>query len=163
LNVERFLDGILARRVGGNVTAAVAVTAEDLWPGEAWSFDSTFGWASFYGRTAAVSMRRSLGSGPADSPENILRLCKLLAHETGHAFAMRHCARSLCLMNGRASREENDRKPVWLCAECLAKASVATGMSPGKHVRGLSLYFTDRGLSREAGHYRKAAKIVSAP
>ena len=52
------------------------------------------------------------------------RCTKVLTHETGHLFGIRHCIHYECLMCGCNHREEFDRHPIHLCPVCLRKLCI---------------------------------------
>lgn len=53
--------------------------------------------------------------------EILFRACKVMAHEIGHIFGIKHCVYFNCLMNGSNNETENCNKPAQLCAICLRK------------------------------------------
>eukprot|EP01084_Bolivina_argentea_P318817 552990_1 len=59
-----------------------------------------------------------------DSKTQILffrRCIKVLVHEIGHLFGIKHCVFFECIMNGSNHDQEADIKPVYLCPVCLHK------------------------------------------
>ena len=48
-------------------------------------------------------------------------VCKVMTHEVGHMFGLKHCVFYECAMNGSNSGEESARRPFWLCPVCLRK------------------------------------------
>eukprot|EP01083_Nonionella_stella_P044262 119236_1 len=49
------------------------------------------------------------------------RCVKVLVHEIGHLFGIKHCVFMECIMNGSNHGQESDMKPVHLCPVCLHK------------------------------------------
>ena len=52
---------------------------------------------------------------------------RVLVHEIGHNFYMKHCVYYRCHMNGYNSAEENLEKPCTLCPICLRKLQFSIG------------------------------------
>jgi archaemetzincin len=50
-------------------------------------------------------------NGVDDFSEVTFRSAKVLLHEIGHLFNLKHCKYYRCLMNGSNSLEESERKP----------------------------------------------------
>jgi archaemetzincin len=46
---------------------------------------------------------------------------RIMLHETGHLFALKHCIYFKCLLNGSNHMGENFKKPFELCPVCLRK------------------------------------------
>ena len=109
--------------------ALLGVTMEDLYPRESWNF--VFGLADMLGRNGVFSFARY--DEPAtlrnEDDEEITyrqarllkRAVKVMAHELGHCFGLKHCVHFNCLMQGSNSGEEAERKPHFLCPVCLKK------------------------------------------
>ncbi|XP_078481242.1 archaemetzincin-2-like [Ciona intestinalis] len=57
----------------------------------------------------------------------LLRACRVMAHEVGHMFGLKHCIWSKCLMNGSNHIQESDMRPSFLCPVCLRKLQVVLG------------------------------------
>ena len=60
-------------------------------------------------------------------------------------------------MNGSNHLQESDSRDVWLCPECLAKVSWATGVSPVKRYEKLAQFCKKNGLTRESEFFTKSA------
>ena len=150
------LDEVLRPRLPADAAVALALTASDLWPGEGWNF--VFGQASLRDRVGVWSLYRN---GDPDKSEADFRLCllrtlKTAAHETGHMFSMEHCIAYQCGMCGSNHREESDRRPLWLCPECMAKVCWATGADPAARYEKLAAFCNANGLKAEEEFYRKS-------
>lgn len=109
----------------------LAITMQDLYPDESWNF--VFGQASLGNRVGVYSFARYAtgfyGDVDGDNQPSLmlLRSCKVLAHETGHMFGIKHCIFFHCLMNGSNHLQESDQQPVHVCPVCLRKLHAAIG------------------------------------
>ncbi len=103
----------------------LAITMEDLYPDEKWNY--VFGQASLNDRVGVYSFIRYTPEFHGEVSDTshrktiLRRSCKVLAHETGHMFGIRHCVHFHCLMNGSNNLSEADRQPLHLCPVCLRK------------------------------------------
>ncbi|NND99843.1 MAG: hypothetical protein HKN47_21185 [Pirellulaceae bacterium] len=115
----------LESRVAEDAYALLAITMDDLYPEESWNF--VFGQASLRNRVGVYSFVRytpEFYGQQSDSNTSSLileRSCKVLSHETGHMFGIRHCVHFHCLMNGSNHLGESDAQPIHLCPVCLRK------------------------------------------
>lgn len=162
INAEALMELVLRPLVGGEVSAVVAITDFDLYPGDDWPFAAAFGWSSFDFGTAVVSTASILKGTSADRERGLLRLIKLCLHEIGHTLALRHCSRFNCLMNGSGSLKESDSKPLALCPDCLAKLSLVTGRDPDAHIGEMFDFCKNKGFETEARHYRSALRLLGS-
>ncbi len=154
------LDDVLKPRLPDDAAAYIAFTATDLWPGKGWNF--VFGQASLSDRVGVWSIYRN---GQPDKSDEDFRLCllrtlKTATHETGHMFSIQHCTAFECNMCGSNNREESDRKPLWLCPECVAKVWWATGADPQKRYERLLEFCREHGLTEQAEFYSKALELI---
>jgi archaemetzincin len=150
------LDDVLKPRLPDDAAAYISFTAIDLWPGKGWNF--VFGQASLRGRVGVWSIYRN---GDPDESEAsfrlaLLRTIKTAVHETGHMFSMRHCTAYECVMCGSNNREESDRRPVWLCPECVAKVSWATQTPLTVRYGRLAKLAEAHGFTEQAVQYHRA-------
>ena len=151
------LDKVLRPRLPADACAYIALTTSDLWPGEGWNF--VFGQASLSERVGVWSIARN-GHPHGDDVEFrscLLRTLKTASHETGHMFAMQHCTLYECNMCGSNHREEADRRPLWLCPQCLAKLCHATGADPIQRFKDLAAFSKRAGLKVEQEFYEKSS------
>lgn len=145
---QLFAPAILERlgpAVPDGAACLLALTAEDLYPKESWSY--IFGLASFEGRAGVHSVAR------LDSPDPSVRLRRVLVvagHEAGHAFGLRHCIYRRCLMNGFNNLGELDRKTTAFCPICLRKLAWGAGVDLLRLHRDLAAYLASVGLEDEA-------------
>ena len=156
------LDEILKPRMPGDAIAHLALTACDLWPGKGWNF--VFGQASLRHRVGVWSIHRN---GDPDAGDDGFRLClmrtvKTAVHEVGHMLSMRHCIAYECCMNGSNHRQEADRRPLWLCPECMAKVCWATRTPPAPRYRRLADFCAEHGLQREENVFRASRRMLKS-
>ena len=150
------LNGVLRPRLPIDAAAYIAFTATDLWPGRDWSF--VFGQASLQHRVGVWSIYRN-GVPSKNAAEYVLclrRTLKTATHETGHMFSMRHCTAYECNMRGSNHREESDRYPLYLCPECHAKVTWATGANSSERYRRLAEFCRKHGLTDERAYFERA-------
>ncbi len=157
------LEKVLFPRLPGDAVAYIAFTTSDLWPGEGWNF--VFGQASLSDRVGVWSLYRY---GNPDESQAAFRLALLRAikvgtHETGHMFSLAHCTRYECNMAGSNHLAEMDRRPAWLCPECLAKLCFATRADPVKHCERLAAFCKANGLKREQEFFEKSVGLLHGP
>jgi archaemetzincin len=57
----------------------------------------------------------------SDESTILRRACKVVSHELGHLFGLRHCTDFLCLMNGANHVDELNRQPLLECPACTLK------------------------------------------
>ena len=58
-----------------------------------------------------------------DERDNLMlyRACKVMTHEIGHMFGIRHCIYYECGMNGSNHIQECETRPLYYCVVCLRK------------------------------------------
>jgi archaemetzincin len=149
----------LARRLPGDGFCIIAITMTDLYPDESWNF--VFGQASLSERTGVFSFARydpAFFGGARDASTSRIvleRAAKVLAHETGHMFGIRHCIFYRCLMNGSNHLDEADSRPFHLCPVCLRKLHSATGFDVVKREERLREFFKANDFSEAAAWSEK--------
>ena len=130
----------------------VGITMEDLYPGPDWNY--VFGQASLRDRVAVYSFVRyfpAFWGELSDDPTLVLRRSfKVLAHETAHAFGIRHCTAHLCVMNGSNHLVESDSKPLHLCPQDLRKLQWSVGFDVHDRYRRLAKLYRELDLDDEA-------------
>jgi archaemetzincin len=120
----------LSKKIPKDGLLIVGLTEYDLYPREEWNF--VFGLASKEAGCGVFSFRRYYDEmaymieSIDDSEVKLLDLVTKLAsrvmiHETGHLFGLKHCIYFNCLMNGSNNFQENLAKPYELCPVCLRK------------------------------------------
>ncbi|MDB6118113.1 MAG: hypothetical protein JWO08_1894 [Verrucomicrobiaceae bacterium] len=134
--------------------AIVAVTMEDLYPESSWNF--VFGQASLVGGTGVFSFARYdpqfYGTPRGNDYQAVIlaRSMKVLVHETGHMFGIRHCTFFRCVMNGSNHLGESDAKPHQLCPMCLRKLHSCTGFNILAREQALLKCYEAFGMKGEA-------------
>jgi archaemetzincin len=153
----------LVPRLPDDAMAFIAFTSSDLWPGDDWNY--VFGEASLGDRVGVWSLARNGNPTANDAAYRLalVRALKTAMHETGHMFGMHHCTAYRCNMAGVNSLEESDAQPSWLCPECLAKLSWATGSSPDEHLRRMLAFSRARGFTSDESHYARSLAALGRP
>lgn len=146
----------LKTRVPDDGYCLLAITMEDLYPDPSWNF--VFGQASLRDRVGVYSFARyhPAFSGRTQVSNDeieklvLLRSCKVLAHETGHMFGIKHCVHFHCLMNGSNHLGETDSQPIHLCPVCLRKLQVASQCDVVKRYQALKVFSDQAGWKSES-------------
>jgi archaemetzincin len=154
------IEKVLPPRLPADACAYIALTTSDLWPGEGWNF--VFGQASLSERVGVWSIARNGDphGGDVEFRTCLLRTLKTASHETGHMFSMQHCTLYECNMCGSNHRDEADRRPLWLCPQCLAKLCHATGADPVQRFKDLAAFSKRAGLKVEQEFYEKSLAVL---
>lgn len=136
---------ILKNEVPSDAFCILAITMEDLYPDASWNF--VFGQASFSERVGVYSFTRYdpefYGEKRSKDYEKVLlrRSCKVLVHETGHMFGLKHCTYFKCVLNGSNHLRESDSRPMHLCPVCLRKLQYSIGFDViSRYVNLVCLY-----------------------
>ena len=144
----------------------VAVTMADIYPDENWNF--VYGQARTIDGVGVYSFARLDPLFPT-SPEKLikipltdehrilmLRRCvKILLHEVGHLFGLKHCIYYICLMNGANHELEMDRQPLYLCPVCLRKLHSTIQFDVRQVYEKFAKLCEKYGLEEESTWYRK--------
>ena len=144
----------------------VAVTMVDLYPEESWNY--VFGQASLRDRVGVFSFARYdpafFGGKRGDGWRTTMlrRSCKVLAHETGHMFGIRHCIFFDCTMNGANNLPESDAQSMHLCPSCLRKLHNSVRFDLGKRYSALAKFFKAESLDEEAKWVVERLKRIDA-
>jgi archaemetzincin len=150
---------LLAEKLPQDAYAMLVLTMEDLYPGETWNF--VFGQASLDRRVGVYSLARYdprfyREERPSDWRTIALRRsCKVLAHETGHMFGIRHCTFYRCAMNGSNSLEETDLAPLDLCPIDLRKLHHSLGFDVIDRYDQLLAFSEREGFAEDAAWLRR--------
>jgi archaemetzincin len=157
----------LRSRVPADAYCLIAVTTLDLYPDPDWNF--VFGQATLSERVGVYSLARYdpafFGDprGPDIRALILRRSLKVLAHEVGHMFGIRHCTHFHCVMNGSNHLDESDASPLHPCPICLRKLHYAVDFDPAERERKLARLFRARDLVPEAERCeRRLAAIARA-
>ena len=144
----------LQKRVPYDAHVMMAVTMKDLYPGPKWNF--VFGVARLKDRCGVFSFARY--GADADKKLALLRAMKVISHETGHAFGIKHCIYFRCLMNGSNSLGETDRAPLHFCPSCLRKIHWGLRFKPAERYKKLSEFLVKNDFGEEAKWFQKRAR-----
>ena len=143
----------LPKKLPADGYAMIAVTMTDLYPDEQWNF--VFGQASTKDRVGVFSFARyhpAWTNRPAEAGTEALvlrRAAKVLTHEMGHMFGIRHCIYYECNMNGANHLDEADSTPVHLCPVCLRKLHRAARFDPAERYGKLLEFYEANGMKAE--------------
>ncbi len=156
-HTKYILYDILKPNLPDSAAAYIAFTAEDLYPDPRWNF--VFGQASVKDRVGVWSIHRYgiPSAGETAFREVLFRAMKVASHETGHMFTMRHCIDYECNMNGSNSLNESDRKPPYLCPECIAKLSWNLDLDEVKRFNEIDDFFGNHAVSPYYRNYYQSA------
>ena len=164
------------RKKKKDVLMRVAITMADLYivkSGIAWNFvfgqairSSGLGCFSFsrYNKGGfrvmwRQDMQGAAGKGAAVaatvattfSRESILfRSLKVLTHEIGHLFGIKHCVHYECLMAGCNHLQEFDLRPLQLCPVDLRKLQASIGFDVAERYREMSKVYRSFGWTPDA-------------
>lgn len=125
--------------------AMIAVTMTDLYPDPQWNY--VFGMASLSNRVGVFSFIRYVD---ADESKVLRRAAKVLTHETGHMFGIKHCIFYQCNMNGANHLNEMDETPMHLCPVCLRKMQHSVKFDPLERYQKLHAFYVKYKLDSEA-------------
>ncbi|MBI5501643.1 MAG: hypothetical protein HY907_15470 [Deltaproteobacteria bacterium] len=162
----RFLRDILPDALPPSAIALLGVTMADLYPSPRWNF--VFGEALLYDRIGIYSLARL---GPEfmnrqrtaeASRLELRRSLQVVTHELGHMFGLVHCIDWACNMNGSNSLEETDRKPLYLCPECLRKLQSNLGFDVLARYDALAAHLESMGLGQDAVWFRRRSAAIRA-
>ncbi|MEJ6830652.1 MAG: archaemetzincin [Akkermansiaceae bacterium] len=152
-NATDLLNG-LQRRVPRDAYVVMAVTMTDLYPSEEWNF--VFGLARIQKRVGVFSFARY---DVKDEPKLALeRAFKVISHETGHAFGIKHCIHFHCLMNGSNGLGETDRAPLHLCPACLRKIHWGLNFDPSERYRKIEQVLEAQKMDQQAEWFSARAR-----
>ncbi len=156
----------LPRKLPADGYAMIAVTMTDLYPDENWNF--VFGQASTKNRVGVFSFSRyhpAWTNQPAEEGTEALvlrRAAKVLTHEMGHMFGIRHCIFYECNMNGANHLDEADATPMHLCPVCLRKLHHAIRFDPSARYGTLSSFYEANGMAKEGAWVKARIKAIRA-
>ena len=67
----------------------------------------------------------------------LYRACKVVTHEIGHMFGLRHCIHYECAMNGCNHIQESQSRPLQYCVVCFRKLHHAIGFDVLERYRAI--------------------------
>ena len=157
----------LEKRLPRDAYSVLGLTMSDLYAGEGWNF--VFGQARYRTRVGVFSFARyhpSFHGGQAEDKKLVARLilrraAKVLTHETGHMFGIKHCIHYHCNMNGANNLEEADSNPMHLCPVCLRKLHLGVRFDPVTRYEKLKKFYLKHGLISEAAWAEKRISKIA--
>ena len=155
LNCSDLLD-VMSDRIPRDAYIVMGVTMKDLYPGPKWNF--VFGMAQLKDRCGVFSFARY--GIEEDQKRALLRALKVVSHETGHAFGIKHCIHFHCLMNGSNGMAETDRAPLYFCPSCLRKLYWGLKFKPGERYEKLAGLLKQENFKKEAVWFEKRAEKI---
>jgi len=127
-NVQYHAKNILSamqEKVPKDAYCMIGICTTDLYPRDEWNY--VFGMASLKDRTGVFSFARYdenffVDSGKVTDPLVLFyRSCKVMLHEIGHMFGIKHCIYFDCCMNGSNHLAENEKRMFDMCPCCIRK------------------------------------------
>ncbi|MGJ8657871.1 MAG: archaemetzincin [Akkermansiaceae bacterium] len=137
--------------------AMISVTMTDLYPDPEWNF--VFGMASLQQRVGVFSFARYRDQ---DESTVLRRAAKVLTHETGHMFGIKHCVYYQCNMNGANHLREMDSTPMHLCPVCLRKMQYAVKFDTIERYQKLHDFYVKYELGKEARWVKRRMGKINA-
>lgn len=146
--------GLLLDNLPDDAFCVVGITMADLYPQPDWNF--VFGQASLRNRVGVYSFARYQSDDPALT---LRRSAKVMAHEAGHMFGIKHCPFFECLMNGTNNLPEADRRSPFLCPVDLRKLMWSVDFDPVERYRELAEAYETVGLETYAQRAKSLASV----
>jgi archaemetzincin len=117
---DSLLDWLLESSNPDSTTKILAICDFDAYSDE---LNFVFGQAHLGGRVSAIylpRLREELYVRKSDNKNNLFeqRVIKEAVHELGHAFGLRHCQISKCVMHFSNSLQDTDFKDYKFCERC---------------------------------------------
>lgn len=134
--------------------ARVGVTMEDLYVSD---LNFVFGLGSPQLKAGIYSLYRYGGGYRGARPYNTRqrRALKVMAHEIGHIFYIKHCIFYSCGMNGSNSLTESDGRPLAICPVDERKLRHFLGYNREERYRKLEQFYRENGMDHDADHVNK--------
>ncbi len=153
VRTDYLLDSVLRPMRPKDSFSLIGFTPADITPGTGF----LLGMASFHHRVGVVSLHRfgDPDSGKLDHRRALLRMLKMATHELGHTVHIKHCTKN-CNMN----QEEQDRRPMAMCPDCMAKICWVTGCDPAQRYRRLRDFFIRHDLKARADFYQALLETI---
>jgi predicted Zn-dependent protease len=142
------------------VFVATGITSADLYSGR---LDSVYGLSYSDLRTSIVSTRHLWrDENDSNSPEERLRLAKLIVHEICHNLGFPHCAAHACRMNGTSGFRDLERAPTHLCGPCQKKLQWNIGFDPLARYRAIKRALRHMGCRHDTHVYSRRIHRLEA-
>lgn len=156
------LNDFLAPHVPEDAVACVALSKIDLYKEEGNNF--VFGLGNLTNRSGVYSTARFGNPDTSDLEYKLFvsRTLKVVSHELGHIFGMKHCIDFRCIMNGSNSLTESDSKPVYLCPADLKKICWNLKIKETQRFMKLKEFWTKAGFEKNSNFYNKSEIIFKA-
>lgn len=140
---------IMPKYLPEDAYAMICILFDDIYSCAEWNY--IFGLANLEARVGVFSFARY---NPLffdeDPPPNLKELVlyrayKVMVHELGHMFGMRHCIYYKCIMNGSNHLGEVDAKPLDVCPVCLRKLHLVIDFDPLERYKELAKVLEELG------------------
>ena len=157
---------VLRQRLPGDAYCLLGVTMVDLYPDPDWNF--VFGMAHLKHRTGIYSLARydnrfyDEALEPTPEAAFLLRCLKVMAHETGHMFNIKHEIYWHCLLNGSNHLGETDAGPIHLCPLNLRKLHHAVGFDLVDRYSKLEGFYREHELVEQADWVEARLAVITA-
>lgn len=163
LLTKHILYKILLPELPENAVVYNAITSSDLYPSDDWNY--VFGQSSLHDRVGVSSFFRFKephwqNDTTEDFKITLSRLIKTVSHEIGNNFSIKHCIDYKCIMNGSNSLTESDRKPLYLCPECMSKVCWCCNYDIIDRYKRILHFFEENDLKPYTKFYKKSLKIL---
>lgn len=155
---------MLKKKLPADGYCLIAFTMVDLYPDPSWNF--VFGAALLSGRIGVYSFARYdpafYGEKRTGETRKMIqrRSSKVLVHEVGHMFGLKHCIYFLCVMNGSNHLKESESRPLHLCPVCLRKLQNAIGFDVLERYGKLEKYYRKAGFPDEERWMKSRRKVI---
>jgi len=96
------------------------------------------------------------------SEKFLLLSSKVMVHEVGHLFGLKHCVYYNCVLNGCNSFEEFDSKPLYMCPVCIRKLQSNLQFDFREHYEGVAKICEEIGgdIGEFSAFFAKAASNI---
>ncbi|MBI3832103.1 MAG: hypothetical protein HY291_21460 [Planctomycetes bacterium] len=152
-NADTILEKVLKKNLPKDAVVYLGITMQDLYVEQ---LNYVFGLGSFDKRVGVYSLVRYFpefwGNERKDGDDvlALTRACKVLNHETGHMFGLKHCIFYKCSMNGSNSLAETDAEPLHYCPVCHRKLMWGLELDTVKCYEDLGAFYAQHGMKEEA-------------